>query len=516
MVLGGRALIKRLHACRLRSAARCCGALAATGLALLGVTLAGAATASAASLPPAQITYSGKMSIEVFPTEGKPSHQLRALAWNATSNSAGSDGSLALDFSSVSGSASLEETGNCYDSTTTLSLAAAKNPVANGWNLNETSDYPNPGWKYIAIGAPEVVPVLEAITGRCSSAQSEALLQTNEMLLTQETFSAAQTKEYEALFDPLEFLPGKPATRTRTFSFDGMSHCTCLPKETHVKESMTLTVSATSLATGNNFKTNPAPSGGGPSPKTSPPQQKVSEARRKKLKEQAHEDLGPALERAWELHGLALAPALTSGLTFSEVLVELGHDGLLKDGDEATTRVIDDYRTIQDPPDRHFRRLAKPRTPKAPALPSCAAVPSAERTACTSLRQAELAMLASSGRATAITEALLVTMNRDSTAIRARDYAAAQRQYVHFESLHGELHRVLTTRGSSGARVAAILRGMGVSGVLSTAQSATAIGAVEAKLSRARIPATKLAALAKGALDARETNALESLASPNG
>jgi hypothetical protein len=516
MVLGGRALIKWLHACLLRGAARCCGALAVTALAIAGATLADAATASAASLPPVQITYSGKMSIEVFPTPGKPSHQLRALAWTATSNSAGSDGALALDFSSVSGSSSIEGNGDCYDSTATLSLAAAKNPVANGWNLNETSDFPNPGWKYIAIGVPEVVPVLEALTGRCSSVQVEELPQPNEMLLKQETFSPAQMKEYEAILDPLEFSPGKPATRTRTFSFDGISHCACLPAETHVKESMTLTVSATSPAAGNNIKTKSAPSGGGSSPKGTPPRRKRSEALRKALKEQAHEDLGPALEGAWAAHGLALALGLNSGLAFSTVLTELGQTGLLMDGDDATTRVINDYRIINDPPDRHFHQLAKPRAPKLPALPSCSAIPSAERTVCTSLRKAELVMLTASSRADAITEALLVTMNRDSSAIQARDYAAAQRQYVHFESLHGELHRALRARGSDGARVAAILHSVGVSGVLSSAQSATAIGAVETKLGRARIPAAKLGSLAKGALEARETNALESLASSDG
>jgi hypothetical protein len=514
MVPGGRALTNWTAARRLGGVARSCGALAVSLLALAAGTLAKTATASAARLPPVQISYSGRMSIEVFPTKGKPSHQLRALSWNATSSSAGSDGALALDFSSVSGSSSLEGNGNCYDSTTTLSLAAAKNPVANGWNLNETSDFPSPGWKYIALGVPTLVPVLEAITGRCSSIQVEELLQPNEMLLTQETFSATQRKEYEAILDPLEFSPGRPASRTRTFSFDGVSHCTCLPEETHVKESMTLTVSATSPAAGNNVKTNPG--GGGPSPKSAPPQRKVSEARRKQLKEQAREDLGPALERAWAMHGLSLALGLNSGLAFSTVLEELGQKGMLEDGDDATARVIDDYRIISDPPDRRFHRLAAPRAPKRPALRSCASFPSAERTLCASLREAELAMLTNSARADAVTEALLVTMNRDSTAIRAHAYAAAQRQYVHFRSLHNELQRALRARGSSGARVAAILRSVDVSGVLSSAQAATAIGAVEAKLSRARIPAAKLGSLAKDALEARETNALESLAGPNG
>jgi predicted Fe-Mo cluster-binding NifX family protein len=125
-------------------------------------------------------------------------------------------------------------------------------------------------------------------------------------------------------------------------------------------------------------------------------------------------------------------------------------------------------------------------------------------------------MLSDSARADAITEALLVTMNRDSTAIRARDYTSAQRQYIHFESLHRELRRALRASGSSGARVAAILRGAGVSGVISSAQSAAAISAIEAKLSKSRIPAATLDSLAKGALEAREANVLESLGSPNG
>jgi hypothetical protein len=515
MVLGGRAQTDRIAARLLRGAARPCGALAVVLLALAAATPAGTATASVARLPPVQITYSGKMSIEVFPTVGKPAHQLRTISWTATSNSAGSDGALALDFSSVSGSASIEGTGNCYDSTTTLSLASAKNPVANGWNLNETSNFPNPGWKYIALGVPELVPVLEDETGRCSSLQTEQLLQPNEMLLKQETFTPAQLNEYEAILEPLEFSPGRPATRTRTFSFDGISHCACLPAETHVKESMTLTVSATSPAAGNNIKTNPAPSGGGPSPKSTSPQRKVSEARRKQLKEQAREDLGPALEEDWKAHGLAAAIGLNYGLALSTVMDELGQTSALIQSNDATARVINDYRIIKDPPDRRFHQLAKPRAPKRPALPSCAAIAAAERTQCTSLRAAEMAMLANSGKAGAIAEALLVTMNRDSTAIRAHDYAAAQHQYVHFESLHGELGRALRSKASNGARVAAILRSMNVSGALSTAQAATAISAVESKLSQTRVPTAKLSLLAKNALEARETDALESLTDPS-
>jgi hypothetical protein len=197
------------------------------------------------------------------------------------------------------------------------------------------------------------------------------------------------------------------------------------------------------------------------------------------------------------------------------VLDELGQDTALIESNDATARVINDYRIINDPPDRHFHRLAQPHTSK-PSLRSCAPIPSAERTLCTSLRTAELAMLTSSARASAITEALLVTTNRDSSAIRAHDYSAAQRQYLHFQSLHRALRRALRSRGSSGARVAAVLRGRNVTGVLSSAQAAAAISAIETNLRRARVPATRLEALAKGALEAREANALESLASPHG
>ena len=489
----------------------------AVALAALGSTsLAATPEASATPLPAVQITYSGTMSVEVFPSQGKPAHQLRALTWNATANSAGSDGALALDFSSVSGSASVEGNGNCNDGTATLSLATAKNPLAGGWFLNETSDFPNAGWKYIALGVPNLVPVLETEKGACGgSFASEELLQPNEMLLKQETFSPAQLKEYEALFDPLEFTPGKPATRTRTFSFDGISHCKCLPSETHVKESMTLTVGATSPAAGNTIKTEPRPGGGGAGPKGGSPGKKKSEARRRELKEQARADLGPALEEAWKAHGLATAIGLNYGLALSTVLDELGQQGSLIESNDATARVINDYRIIKDPPDRRFRRLANPRSPARPRLPSCASAPSAERSICTNLRAAETAMLTDSARADAITAALLVTINRDSTAIGARDYTAAQRQYLHFKSLHGELKRVLAKRGAAGARVAATLRGLGVSGALSSAQSAAAIGAVEATLSRARVPAAKLGALAKGSLEAGETDAFASLSSPD-
>lgn len=479
-----------------------------TLLTLSGALLAETAVASPARLPPVQITYSGRMSLEVFPAPGKSSHLVRTVAWSATSNSAGSDGFLALDFSSVGGSASIEGNGNCYDITAALSLAAPKNPVARGWFLNETNNFPSRGWKYVALGVPEYVPVLEARTGRCSSVQVEELVKPNEMLL-REAFSPSQTKEYEAILAPFEFTPGRPAARTRTFSFDGVSH------EAHVKESMTLTVSVTSPAAGNNVKTNPAP-GSGQSPKNTPPQQKTSEARRKQLKEQAREDLGPALEEAWKAHGLSVALGLNSGLAFSTVLDELGATGTLLESNDATARAINDYRIISDPPDRQFHRLAEPRASKRPVLRSCASIPSAERTLCTSLREAELAMLTSSARADAITEALLVTMNRDSTAIRAHDYSAAQRQYLHFQSLHNELRGVLRKRGSSGARVAAVLRSVNLSGVLSSAQSAAAITAIEATLRRARVPAAKLGALAGNALEARETNALANLASPNG
>ncbi len=212
----------------------------------------------------------------------------------------------------------------------------------------------------------------------------------------------------------------------------------------------------------------------------------------------------------------SVALGLNSGLAFSTVLDELGAKGTALEGNDATIRVINDYRIISDPPDRRFHRLATPRAPKLPALPSCAAIPNAEGSLCASLRTAEMAMLTDSARADTITDALLVTMNRDSTAIRARDYSAAQRQYVHFRSLHSELRRVLKSKGSNGARVAAVLRGANVSGILSSAQSAAAISAVEVNLHRARIPAARLGSLAAGALEAHETDTLESLASPKG
>jgi hypothetical protein len=511
-----RAAISRTPACALRDAVKRHRALAASLLAVAGSSLAVPVTASGTALPPVHITYSGSFAMHVFPTEGKPADQLRSLEWTATADSGGSDGGLALDFASVAGSASIEGNGDCYDSKTALSLATAKNPVAEGWNLSEDSHYPEPGWKYIAEGVPNLVPVLESYVGKCGSYQSETLLQPNEMLLKQETFTPAELAEYEAIMQPLEFTPGSPATRTRTFSFAGTSHCTCLPAPTHVIETMTLTVSATSPAPGNVRKTEPAPGKGGGSPKSEPPARKKSKALLKAVKEQAQEDLGPALEAAWKAEGLLLAPGLASGLAFSNVLDELGQQGAKLENDSATARVINDYRIINDPPDHRFHQLAKPRPSKRPALPSCTVAPSAESSTCARLRTSELAMLSSSAKATAITGALLVTVNRDSTAIRAHDYSAAHRQYVHFRSLHGELRGALKSKVVSGERVAAILTSVGASVVLGSAQSAAAISAVEAKLSHARVPTAKLNMLAKSALEAREVSALDGLLNQDG
>jgi hypothetical protein len=242
----------------------------------------------------------------------------------------------------------------------------------------------------------------------------------------------------------------------------------------------------------------------------------VSEARRKQLKEQAHDDLGPALEEAWKAHGLSVALGFSSGLAFSTVLDELGAQGALLESNDATARVINDYRIINDPTDRRFHQLAKPGPSKRPTLRACASVPSAQRSLCPGLRDAELAMLIDSARTSALSAAMLVTINRDSTAIRAHDYSAAQRQYLHFRSLHSQLQSALKSKGSNGARVAAVLRSMSVSGVLSSSQSAAAIATVEAKLARARVPAAKLGSLTGSALQAGETNALDSLASANG
>ncbi len=515
-MLPWRAHIGRALAGALQAAARRHGALAARVLAVAGSALAAPGTASAATLPPVHLTYSGSYSVHVFPTEGEPANQLRSLSWTATANSGGSDGGLALDFASVTGSASIEGNGNCYDSTTGLSLAAAKNPVPADWFLNESSNYPAAGWKYVVQGVPNLVPVLESYAGKCSSYQSEMLLQPNEMLLKQETFTPAELAEYEAILQPLEFTPGRPATRTRTFSFAGISHCTCLPAPTHVIETMTLTVSATSPAPGNVFKTEPAPGKAGGSPKGEPPGRKKSKSLLKAIKEQAQEDLGPALEAAWKAQGLFLAAGLTSGVTLSNVFDELGQKGALLESGGATTRVINDYRIINDPPDHRFHQLAQPSPFKRTALGSCAAAPAPQRSTCTTLRTAELAMLSSSAQATAITAALLVTVNRESTAIRAHDYSAAQRQYVHFRSLHGALRRALKSKGVSGARVETILTSVGVSGLLSSPQSSAAISAVEAKLRHAQVPAARLSMLAKGALEARGVNALDALSSQDG
>ncbi len=209
--------------------------------------------------------------------------------------------------------------------TATLSLAAAKNPVAGGWFLNETSDFPSPGWKYVATGVPSTCPgprsrerELQLSSVRRASAAERDAAQTGNLLArparrnTKRSWSRSNSRPASPRRGPGR----SPSTASAT--------ARACPRKPTSRRRMTLTVSATSPAAGNNIKTNPAPSGEGRSPKSGPPRPKTSEARLKQLKEQAREDLGPALEEAWKAHGLSVALGLNSGLAFSTVLDELG------------------------------------------------------------------------------------------------------------------------------------------------------------------------------------------------
>jgi hypothetical protein len=481
------------------------------GLALAACGFLVPAASGAGGLPPVAVSYAGEFHETVDRTAGSPETVVVNLKWTSVGSSGGQDGALPLTYTSMSGSVVTEYQNGCKEYDRTYSLPHV-NPFAGGWGLNENSDYPARGWKYI-VSAPlhfQQVHESAVITGCKGSGQSFTSEPPEDQSfeikgLVNEARADEQLKQYE----PIEAQPGVPTSVTHEFNSNETVTCSCLPDPTHVQVHLKLTISVTSPAPGNIVE--PPPTKGKSGPPGSTPSKKRSEKRRRELKEQARADLKPALEEDWAAHGLSAGAGLATGLALSEVANELGQKEALFAGNDANLRAINDYRIVKDPPDRIYHAFAKPRAAKVPALPSCKRFQGGDATYCTTLRAAGAALLFQSGQAAAIDKALYTTISRDTAAINARRYGAAEEQARHFRVLHARFEATLRAQGKAGAQVAALLRTAQATGIATQAQSASAITSVERELSKAGIGTAAIGGLAGSALVPKETNLLDVL-----
>jgi hypothetical protein len=191
---------------------------------------------------------------------------------------------------------------------------------------------------------------------------------------------------------------------------------------------------------------------------------------------------------------------------------ELGQTAARFEGNDANVRVINDYRIIKDPPRSDYNLLAKPAAAKPETLPSCARFHGRRSRYCKTLRAAETTLLTKAGQVAAIDEALDTTISRDTAAFDAGNYAAAEEQASHFESLHAQFEAALGEQGQAGARVAALLRAAHARGAASKRQVDKAIDAVEHELGRSGITRADLEPLAGSALEPQKANLLAMLA----
>ena len=478
------------------------------------LALASSAAASGEELPPVEVQYTGSLEdVEMINSSEGASKTTTKMHWQATGFSTGLAVPGPLAFSELGGE--VNAVAACGTGHQSLSLNPEENPIGNDWTLSESASFPAAGWLYEASDTPNVLPGLWTTTAlECGQppapgtpTRSQAQFGASELYgySLGNDAPGGEQKAHE-LLEEIKFHPGQTASQTRTFEVTYP-----LAEGSTAKLTLNLTVNV-SAASVNNAITSP-PTKRAP---LEPPTKETSEQRRREIKEQAKADLGPALEETWKAHGLSTLLGLGGGLVLSQVADELGSPAAAFGGNDAEVRVLNDLRIKKDPPAPGYLTLANPPTRRPPALPSCHRFHAGAARYCKALRFNAIEMLDHGGVVAAIDEAMSTTIDRDTAAIDAGDYVAAEQQARHFEALRSSMSADLSAEASAGAQVAKLLRQAHINTTLSKAQSKRAIGWLEGKLDKAGFVTASISSLAGGALTPRKVNALQGLTDPAG
>jgi len=257
--------------------------------------------------------------------------------------------------------------------------------------------------------------------------------------------------------------------------------------------------------------------GAGPSP---PPKPTAAQ------KEAARRDLRPALD--W-----AAGPCLQQGLSLSLIGagVLVSGSGAIIGGTLVVTgaltapiagplctagieRIVADYRIYKDPPLPGIHLAARPAGVRAPRLPSCTRYHGRLKRYCVGLRADNARLVKAARQTAAVAHALETTVGRAAAAQAAGDQSAITLQAATAKLLSTQFRSALRAEASAGSRVAKRLRAANVRLRLSTAQSASAIQAVLARLAPQGITGADLAPVAAAALRPGPVDLLERLAHP--
>jgi hypothetical protein len=494
--------------------------------AILGACWASPPVAAGEEPPALQVVYEGSFNNEYetdIPSEGGEGYGDVSFNWSATGLLSSSAGKLQpLTFTQITGERDSENpTGTCHAGDHWIDTGAAsiaRSPVAEDWAVEEIGEYPSPGWQYEVSDTAFVVPLLWTTRQFVGTACEEEFteephIQVNELPEGYEAGCPVNAEEEQQLLASFDVTPGAGASQRREY------HQKCegtFPQGGTWHNRITIVLMATATSPSANNAIPPSTPTSTP-PASSPPAapSTVSQARRKQLKEQAGADLQPALEEAVAVHGLLdAASGVGYGVGLSVVAKQLVQTGSQLQGNDTIVRVVNDFRIEQDPPDPEYETLAPVAAVKPKALRACHGLHRKAKRYCEKLRAVETSLLARSGETAAIDEAMYTTISRDTAAIDAGDYAAAEAQVSHFEALHSQFESALAGQGSDGEKLAALLREAHVKGTLTKAKSALAIKWLEGQLTKHAVTTAELRPLAGSTLTPKPVNIFNVLTHP--
>ncbi len=320
--------------------------------------------------------------------------------------------------------------------------------------------------------------------------------------------------ELTAASAPTETFPESETVFTHPFKVENAVHRELAPNGMFESES-TLSLSATLTATTtvHTGKQEFGGSGGGkdkgrrPARKGPPP----SIGRRiHELKNQSRRDLPEAIREAWAAHGLAALTALPTAPLLS-IADELGQVAGPIAANDATTRVLDDFRIYDDPPRPDVGVLVDPSPVAAPVLPPCTQTTPSESTYCSALSAAYAALLTADGDAAADASALEETVARSSAAARGRNTRALALQEGHAVAVARALAGAQSAKRAAAGRVRSLLLLAQPRWTLSLGESRAAMRWETALLARRGLRGRTLSRLAGPALTPRATSLLARL-----
>jgi len=248
--------------------------------------------------------------------------------------------------------------------------------------------------------------------------------------------------------------------------------------------------------------------GGGPNPPTPIPDalQKLKDYALEQIRIQFAQVLYPCFVAST---GVALFGTVTTGpaipLIVGGTLIAAGTPGCAS----GVKRLHDLQLIYNDPPNFDFNEI----TPIAPtarpslALPSCTDFAGDDRRLCKRLGKATVRHAVKDERATAVAEALRITVEKASAAFEADEEGALKRQLKVAAKRQKQLDSALAGRGKAGAKLASVLGGV-VTVSLTEAQFTGATTVVLGKLAELGLAETEARTLLGPALTPRSLDVL--------